>query len=97
MAESYEDKMKAMGEMSEEEVAKAIAHVKEVCKNHCGPCPSYEGTGETDFGFCAMGKSHAISEEKGCLCGGCPITDEMSLRWGYYCTRGGGREQAGIG
>ena len=43
--------------------------------------------------ICATGKSDKISEEKGCLCGGCPVTSKMGLRWNYYCTRGSGREQ----
>jgi Protein of unknown function (DUF2769) len=43
--------------------------------------------------FCSTRKSDKITEEKGCLCGGCPVTPKMGLRWGYYCTRGSGREQ----
>ncbi len=39
-----------------------------------------------------MGKSDKIIEEKGCICGKCPITEEMGLRWGFYCTRGSSRE-----
>ncbi|RMF90209.1 MAG: DUF2769 domain-containing protein [Methanobacteriota archaeon] len=78
--------------MSEEERANKIEEVKGVCKNFCGNCPSYTGTGETDYGFCATGKSSKITEEKGCLCPGCPITGAMSLRWQYYCTGGAARE-----
>jgi hypothetical protein len=92
MAETFEEKAAAMMAMSEEEMAKKVEEVKSVCKNYCGNCPSYAGTGETDYGFCTTGKSSAITEEKGCLCPNCPITNAMSLRWGYYCTRGAARE-----
>ena len=92
----FEEMMKGMAGMSQEEMMKKVGEVKNVCKNFCGKCPSYEGTGETDFGFCSTGKSQKITEEKGCICGGCPVTEMMGLRWGYYCTKGSGREQAGM-
>lgn len=96
MKNIFEEKMKDMANMTDEEVNEMIAQTKEVCKSFCGECPSYIGTGETDFGFCSTGKSENITNEKGCLCGSCPITEKMSLRWGYYCTRGSGKEQAGL-
>ncbi len=86
-----------MKDMSEEERTQAIEKIKEVCKTFCGECPSYKGTGETELAFCALGKSNAIKEEKGCLCPSCPITGQMSLRWNYYCTRGAGKEQSAAG
>ena len=93
MAEIFEQKMEAMGALSQEEAAKMMEDVKSVCEAYCGQCPSYAGTGETELGFCSRGKSEIITEEKGCLCAACPITEKMSLRWGYYCTKGSGREQ----
>ncbi len=96
MADTFEEKVAGMKDMSEEEMNKVIAETKEVCKDYCSVCPSYTGMGETELAFCALGKSESISEENGCLCGSCPITEKMSLRWGYYCTRGSGREQADI-
>ncbi|MFH0860266.1 MAG: DUF2769 domain-containing protein [Candidatus Altiarchaeota archaeon] len=94
MGETFEEKMEQMAELSDEEVAERIEELKDVCKSYCGECPSYTGTDETELGFCAIGRSENITEEKGCLCGSCPITEKMSLRWSYYCTRGAGREQA---
>ena len=88
--------MKAMAGMPQEKMMKRVQGIKKVCKDYCGKCPSYTGTGETDFGFCATGKSSKITEEKGCICAGCPITKGMALRWEYYCTRGSDREQAGL-
>jgi hypothetical protein len=68
-----------------------------MCRNYCGKCPSHVGTGEESLAFCMMGKSSVITEKKGCLCGQCPISKSMSLRWGYYCTEGSaiGLSQAG--
>lgn len=94
MAETFEEKIKAMGQLSEEEMAKKVQEIKEVCKNYCGECPTYSGTGETELGFCAIGKSGKINEEKRCLCPSCPVTEMMSLRWEYFCMRGSGREQS---
>jgi len=92
MSESFEDKMKAMKDLSDEEMAKRIEEVKAICASFCGECPSYTGTGETELGFCITDKSKAITEEKGCLCTSCPITSQMSLRWKYFCTLGSAGE-----
>lgn len=48
VAETFEEKARAMQDLSEEEMAKQIEEVKNTCKSYCGECPSYEGTGETD-------------------------------------------------
>jgi|Deesub1362B_J571_1020462.scaffolds.fasta_scaffold00192_5 hypothetical protein len=95
--ESFEDKMASLKGLSEEEMAKRLESMRDVCKSYCGECPSYTGTGESSLVFCAMGKSSIITEEKGCLCPSCPVTDMMSLRWKFYCIRGSGKEQAGLG
>ncbi len=94
MAGAFEEKMKEMSDLSDEEMKKQIDEIKKVCKDYCGECPTYMGTGETELGFCATGKSDIIKKEKGCMCAGCPITEKLSLRWEYYCTRGTGQEQA---
>ncbi len=96
MAETFEEKMAAMGDMSEEEIAQMIEDVKGVCKSFCGECPTHTGTEETGLAFCALGKSEIINKEKGCLCPGCPITQRLALRWDYFCMKGSGKEQAGL-
>ncbi len=89
----FEDAMKMMATMSQDEMKAKIAESAKICADFCGKCPSYTGTGEKDLVFCAKGKSKKIKAEKGCLCPGCPVTDAMGLRWDYYCTKGSGREQ----
>ena len=62
-----------------------------ICKN----CPSFAECNE-EIGYCleSIGKSKCIKEEKGCICGGCPVTKEMKLKHSYYCTRGSEKEQS---
>jgi hypothetical protein len=62
----------------------------------CRDCPSYKGTGETQVLFCEVGKSSAITEERGCTCGMCPVTPQMGLTKLYYCTKGSEAQQRGI-
>jgi hypothetical protein len=61
----------------------------------CPSCPSWVECDE-DGGFCLVniGKSECISEEKGCVCGKCPVTEELGLKHGFYCTRGSEEEQS---
>lgn len=60
----------------------------------CPQCPSWVECKETG-GYClsSVGKSKCIKKEKGCICGGCPIHQEMKLQHGYFCTRGSEKEQ----
>ena len=87
------EKMMESEPKSPEERMAMLAEIKKICATNCGSCPSYTGSGETDFGFCATGKSTIITEEKGCTCIKCPVTDMYGLEWGYYCTRGSSIEQ----
>lgn len=57
----------------------------------CKKCPSYVECGEK-AGFCLVGKSSCIEEKKGCICGDCPVTKKMGLKWGYYCTNGSAKQ-----
>ncbi|NVM31378.1 MAG: DUF2769 domain-containing protein [Candidatus Helarchaeota archaeon] len=84
---SFEEKMKMIySKMSEKQKKDSREQVIYMCKDYCGKCPSYEGTGEESLAFCMEGKSSVITAKKACLCGECPISRTMSLRWGHYCT-----------
>jgi hypothetical protein len=63
----------------------------------CKSCPSWVECAEKG-GFCfpSIGKSKCIKEEKGCICGACPIMKKMGLKHGYYCIKGSEKEQLGI-
>lgn len=92
-AATFEEKMKMLdSSMSEKQRRDSREQTIYICKDFCGKCPSYEGTGEESLAFCMEGKSSVITEKKACLCGGCPISRTMSLRWGYYCTDGSALE-----
>ncbi|MBD3277693.1 MAG: DUF2769 domain-containing protein [Candidatus Aegiribacteria sp.] len=60
----------------------------------CPQCPSWipEASEKGEGGYCATGMSQCIVEEAGCICPECPVTEEMDLEWGYYCTRGSAEE-----
>ncbi len=79
------------GEMTEEE---KVAWVEENCI--CAQCPTYVpcAAQEDELGYCAVGESNCIVEEISCICPECPVTEEMGLEWGYYCTRGSAEEMA---
>ncbi len=72
-------------EMTEEE---KMAFVMENCI--CPQCPSWvpEASEKGEGGYCLTGMSECIVDEVGCVCADCPVTAEMGLEWGYYCTRG---------
>lgn len=93
-ATTFEQAMQAMNKMSPKEKESKMKELARMCI--CADCPTYVGTGEKALLFCATGKSKIIEEEKGCICPGCPVQDTMGLRWDYYCTKGSGRELAGL-
>ncbi len=84
-----------MEEMTPEQMEEKKKMALEICT--CKGCPSYVECGE-QRGFCfpGIGKSSCIKEEKGCICGSCPVTEKMELKHGYYCTRGSEKEQSGM-
>jgi hypothetical protein len=90
---TFEEKMKMIySKLSEKQKKESREQIIYMCKNYCGKCPSYEGTGERFLAFCMEGKSSLITEKKPCLCGECPISRTMSLRWRHYCTDGSALE-----
>jgi hypothetical protein len=90
---TFEEKMKMLyGKMSEKQKRESREQVIYMCKDYCGKCPSYKGTGEEALAFCMEGKSSIITEKKACLCRECPISKSMSLRWDHYCTNGSALE-----
>lgn len=85
---TFEEKIKMLARMSEMDQKRSMENLIGFCEDYCGKCPSYQGTGETALGFCTLGKSSIIHEQKSCLCAQCPISRTMSLRWDHYCVRG---------
>ncbi|UCE96996.1 MAG: DUF2769 domain-containing protein [Candidatus Bathyarchaeota archaeon] len=83
--------------MGEEERMKAIETKKEICV--CGGCPSYNDCAreKKELLYCALGKSATcITDEAGCICPNCPVTEQMGLTHDYFCTKGSEREQRGM-
>jgi len=90
MVTCFEDMLEELDSLSPDELSNKIAEVKDSCV--CITCPSYDGTGEINVGFCTIGKSDLITENKGCSCGDCPVTSILSLRWGGYCMHGAAKD-----
>ncbi|WP_245312567.1 DUF2769 domain-containing protein [Methanohalophilus levihalophilus] len=81
--------------MSPEEMEQKEEMVLSMCI--CSSCPSWVECDEKG-GYClpAIGKSNCITDESGCICGGCPVTEELRLKNVYFCTRGSEKEQLGM-
>lgn len=79
-------------EMSHKRVQKQEEMVLSLCI--CQECPSWVECGEKG-GYCfgTIGESTCITEEKGCICSDCPVTNKSGLEFRYYCTRGSAKEQ----
>jgi len=90
----FEEKIQIIEGMTEKQIQDGLEQTKFMCKDFCGKCPSYQGTGETNLAFCSIGKSAHIKERKGCLCKQCPIFKMLSLRWEFYCIEGNALELA---
>ena len=48
--------------------------------------PSYEDCNEP-LAYCLVGTSECIKNERGCLCGGCPVFAIKGFDRGYFCLR----------
>ena len=81
-----------MDNETDEKLEKSKEDVIKLCI--CPMCPSWVECGEQP-GFCvaSIGKSKCIKEEKGCVCGPCPVTPMFGLTKEYYCTKGSEKEQ----
>ncbi len=42
--------------------------------------------------FCSRGKTECNPEQKGCLCGTCPVEKEYELNDFYYCVNGAAKK-----
>tara|TARA_Y100000310_G_C20648240_1_gene797875 strand:+ start:1712 stop:1981 length:270 start_codon:yes stop_codon:yes gene_type:complete len=83
-----------------EDMEEKKKQVLEMCT--CAGCPSWKDCsqesgdgGEMELGYCfpTIGKSKCITEEKGCICPSCPVTEKMGLKNQYFCTKGSEMEQ----
>ncbi|MEW6571585.1 MAG: DUF2769 domain-containing protein [Nitrospirota bacterium] len=66
---------------------------EKICRNFCGTCPSYPGTGE--FLFCSRGRSNSPKQETGCNCGVCDVWNNYGLNDFYYCIKGSVEQRQG--
>jgi len=67
----------------------------EICKQYCGPCPTFKPNGlnevEPHALFCARGASEKSKEkikDNGCNCFMCPVFRKYELTGGWFCIYG---------
>ncbi len=85
-----------MAKMTKQKMMKIVESNKELCI--CGDCPTYNDCARDnqELLYCTLSKSPmCITEEAGCICPACPITEQMGLKHEYFCTRGSEKEQRG--
>ena len=95
--DKFEGIASQMMQISEEERIKMNEEKKPMCT--CPTCPSYNvcSTEGNELLFCALGGSkNCITVEKECICPDCPITDQMGLKFNYFCTRDSEKNQRGM-
>ncbi|MFH1597668.1 MAG: DUF2769 domain-containing protein [Patescibacteria group bacterium] len=54
----------------------------------CPDCPSMPADCPEETIYCAVAKSQCRIEQKGCICGTCPVQIANNLQTGYYCDKG---------
>jgi len=90
----FEEMMQMMSQMTENERMNAIEENKALCI--CPDCPTYNECAQekNELFYCGMGKSPTcITQESGCICPACPITEKMGLTHDYFCLKGTEKEQ----
>ncbi len=83
-----------MAQMTKEDMMKMVESKKKLCT--CAECPTYNECAREneELLYCALGKSqNCITEESGCICPSCPLTEQMGLNHQFFCTRGSEKEQ----
>ena len=85
----FEREMKRLEGLGKEEREEWQERMKGLCR--CPGCATYnECTARRgELLFCHLGKSRDCQiEAKVCDCPVCPVTDELGLKYAFYCRRG---------
>ena len=95
--DKFEQTVQQMSQMKKEDRMKMTEDKKKLCI--CGGCPTYNDCAKNnnELLYCALDKSSTcITEELGCICPSCPVTEMMGLVKEFFCTRGSEIEQRGM-
>ena len=88
-ADAFVTTMKSLMTMPGAQVQAKVAELGKMCI--CGTCPTYNNCAKVagESLFCYHGTSfNCISEAKGCMCPGCPVTKPLGLKYQAYCIMG---------
>ena len=62
----------------------------------CPDCPTYNSdtcpSEKDEKIFCSIGKTSCDVNKEGCMCGGCPVFNDLDLKDGYFCVSGEAEE-----
>jgi hypothetical protein len=92
--DAYVKVQKQMMAMTREQVMQKIGELKKMCT--CPQCPTNNECAKNskETLFCSMGHSfHCITENKGCLCPGCPVAKMQGLTHQSFCLMGNEKTQ----
>ena len=95
--DKFEQVAQQMSQMDEQDRMKMTQAKKDLCI--CSGCPTYNkcAKNKNELLYCALGRSPTcITEELGCICPSCPVTEQMGLVKEFFCTRGSELEQRGM-
>lgn len=87
--DKFEQAMQQMAKMSKEEMNAWVESSKKVCI--CPGCPTYNDCARDakELLYCALGKSmNCMVRGVTCICPDCPVTEQLDLRYNFYCLRG---------
>ena len=89
MEDTFVKTSRQLMSMPKNQVMGKLAELSKMCI--CGKCPTFNACAK-DAGeglYCAHGTSfHCVTEGKGCLCPGCPVTAPLGLKHQAYCLMG---------
>lgn len=95
--DEFEQAMQQMAQMTDDDKMSMVESKRKLCI--CDDCPSYNycARENNELLYCILGKSPVcITEENGCICPSCPLTEQMGLKDDFFCTRGAEKEQRGM-
>jgi hypothetical protein len=92
--DKFEQMMQDVRKMSPKDMVMAEEKYEGMCI--CPTCPTHNKCAKMakELIFCIKGKSFmCISEDKGCICPGCPVTAEFGYKNKYFCMKGAEKAQ----
>ena len=92
------EKIREINDMADEEKQKLIESKKAICI--CGTCNIYNDCANdaNELVYCIIGKSPECIQpgDAWCVCGICPVAEQLGLKKNSFCLEGSETEQRGL-